>query len=827
MARFLFKPKKYDPYVIDGRLGMFAKCERPIELMTDKLVAKDGYGKVYVDGQLLPKKGIAFKIPQSPMPFLEIPFGLLGTERGKTYTVELKDFVAEDGNKFPDTTFNVTVGDEKKQDINYKAHDDIAKEVASEGMILLKNNGVLPLNENEKLTFCGEYRTYRLAATGAGAINPRWAPNISDAIENNSKFVIDDNAETALYFISRSSGEGTDNRPIKGQYYLTDEEKEEIENVIKTHKKTVLIINSGYPIEMGWITKQAFDAILTVGFGGMLGAYALMEVLDGRVTPSGKLPDTWSYDYYDHPSSKNFINILDAETLFTDDSMVKGAHVFYDENVYVGYRYFDTFEKAVAYPFAYGLSYTDFSHKAENVSYKNGKVTLDVTTENVGKLSGKDVVTVFIGLPKTCDIKKVFVDFDKTKLLNSGEKQTFSFEIDEKRFATYDEKTSSFVLEKGEYKVYVGGSVEDCEDVGTFILEERKTVKKVKSFNRPLEKLDVLEKGGEVKEGKTVMVDSKDRIKVHAKKEVYAPKELPEYHGKKITFEEVKKDRSLLKNFVAQMSVNELCFFNVCGGAQWGLGDGTAGRVSKSKKYGVPELKCSDGNTGVNIKKPNIGFPSSNTVCATFNKDMAYTVGKVIAEESVENGISINLGPALNLHRNILCGRHPEYFSEDPILAGVMAGYHAKGLEENGIRSCYKHLFANGSELERKASHVIATERSLRELYFKAFETAFETFKASTVMTSYNPVNGIYPAENKELLQDLLRDEWGFDGFIMTDWDSYATVDPVECVKAGNCFITPGDKKHVKMLQKAAKEGRLSKAVLQNNVLHIFDTMTR
>ncbi len=826
MARFVMTPKKYDPYIIDGRLGMFAKCERPIEIMTDKLVAKDGYGEVYVDGQLLPK-GVAFKIAMSPMPFLEIPFGLIGNEKGKTYTVELKNFVAEDGSKFKDKTFKVTVGGERKQDPNYVEHDNIAKQVASEGMVLLKNNGVLPLDENAHIDVLGAYKTFRLSASGAGEIKPRWAPDINDAIKNNSKFVIDEKADTAIYFISRSSGEGTDNRPIKGQYYLTDEEKEDIEKVLSTHKKTVLVINSGYPIEMGWITSKNFDAIITVGFCGMLGSYALTEILDGRVNPSGKLPDTWSNDYYDHPSAKNFINIDNAEEVFSDDSMKYGAHLFYEEGIYVGYRYFDTFEKQVAYPFAHGLSYTEFNHVANNVCYKDCKVTLEVTSENVGKVGGKDVVTVFVGLPEGDNPKKVFVDFDKTKLLTSGEKQTFSFEIDEKRFTTYDEKTSSFVLRKGEYSVYVGGSVESAEVVGTFVLGEDKTVKTVKSFNRPVEEIDVLEKGGEVKGGKSVMVESKDRIAVHAERKAYEPKELKPYSGKKITFEEVKNDRSKLNDFVAQMSVKDLCTLNVCGGANWFIGDGTAGRIRKYPKYGIPELKCSDGNNGVNIKKLNVGFPSSNTVCATFNKECAYLVGKTIAEESVEHGIKINLGPALNLHRNILCGRHPEYFSEDPILAGVMAGCQAKGLEENGLKACYKHLFANGSELERKASHAIVPERALRELYFKAFETAFETHNASTVMTSYNPVNGIYPAENKELLQDLLRDEWGFGGFIMTDWDSYATVDPVECVKAGNCFLTPGTKKHIKLLEQAVKDGKLKKAVLQNNILHIFDVMTK
>ena len=204
-------------------------------------------------------------------------------------------------------------------------------------------------------------------------------------------------------------------------------------------------------------------------------------------------------------------------------------------------------------------------------------------------------------------------------------------------------------------------------------------------------------------------------------------------------------------------------------------GKGTAGGTPKLSRYGLPAIRVSDGNTGLNIVKPNIGFPSSCTVAATFNKELAREVGRVIGEESRENGIAVNLGPGMNIHRNILCGRHPEYFSEDPILAGTMAGFHAKGLESTGTAATYKHLFCNNSETSRKGSHSIVSERALRESYFRVFETAMDIQKPGCVMTSYNAVNGIYPAESAEILQKLVRGEWDFDGLIMTDWCSYDT----------------------------------------------------
>ena len=277
------------------------------------------------------------------------------------------------------------------------------------------------------------------------------------------------------------------------------------------------------------------------------------------------------------------------------------------------------------------------------------------------------------------------------------------------------------------------------------------------------------------------------------------------------------------------MSTDELCKLNVCGGADWYMPwqSGAAGKTAVIRKYKMPKVMVSDGNTGLNLKKRNIGFPSSCTVAASFNKELAYQIGKTIAEESREHGIGMNLGPAMNIHRNILNGRHPEYFSEDPCLGGIMAGFHGKGLEENGCGCTYKHLFCNSSDTSRKASHSIVSERALREIYFKVFEVAVDVYQPSGIMTSYNAVNGIYPAENAEILQTLLREEWGLDSLIMTDWGTYDTVDPVEMVKAGNCWLTEGGGKYVRILQKAVKEGKLSRAVLEHNVRYVVKTILK
>ena len=422
----------------------------------------------------------------------------------------------------------------------------------------------------------------------------------------------------------------------------------------------------------------------------------------------------------------------------------------------------------------------------------------------------------------------VLIGFEKTKLLSPGESQTLLLTADNKAMASFDEETASWLMERGVYAVSIGW-IGSLQEAGSFTLENDLVLSTVNHYGCPVEDFKRLtKKNPKVDGSRSKLVPLQERIAVPAKRSAYDPKPLSAYRGKTITWPELQKDPSLMDRFVAQMTTDELCTLNVCAGSRWApWQDGAAGSNFAMKKYRLPSFTVSDANAGLNIKKPNIGFPASSVIAATFSKEIAYTVGKVIAEESLENGIFLNLGPGMNLHRSILNGRHPEYFSEDPFLTGTMAGYHGKGLEENGLGCCYKHLFCNNSDLSRKGSHSVVSERALRELYFRSFERAFEIHKPSTVMTSYNAVNGMYPAENAELLQGYVRGELGFDGFIMSDWDAYETIDVVEMVKAGNCWITSGGSKWVKVLKKAAKEGRLSRAVLENNVRWLIKTLLK
>ena len=840
---------------IEGRFAAFAKHPYAVILRLSQPIAEDGYGVITVDGVEIPKGTQFLMNVVIKMNCLMVPVGSVVREYGKEYTMKLTGFKGKDGKPFPDTTLKFKTVERPRRDRKYDDHDEVAIQAAREGMVLLRNeNNVLPLQENTVLNCFGSAQyMFRNTATGAGLINPRWQANFHQSIEEHSSFRVNrevsdlylelqdvvpseavlnqakEQSDTAIILVSRHSGEFSDNRAVKGGYYLSDDERAMITAISKAFPKTVAIINTGYPIEMGWVKEFGIDAVIYTGFAGMGAGYALMEILDGRTNPSGKLPDTWTYDYYDNPAAHNFIN-LPAEHKQVGEKDF-GVHLYYGENIYVGYRYFDTFDKEVAYCFGHGMSYTDFAFDFGVPDYENGNVAVDVTVRNTGKRPGKEVVQLYIQAPDGAieKPKRVLAAFEKTALLQPGESQTLTLTAPEKAFASFCENTGAFLLEAGEYRIWAGNSLVDSQQIGSFSLEMAKVLVKTNRINLPVESFKQITKEDPTVEAVSKIVPLEERTGKGAPRPVYDPKPLPPYRGKKITFAQLKADPTLLDKFVAQMSNDELCKMNVCGGADWYMPwqSGAAGKTAVIHKYKMPKVMVSDGNTGLNLKKRNIGFPSSCTVAASFNKELAYTIGKVIAEESLEHKIGMNLGPAMNIHRNILNGRHPEYFSEDPFLGGIMAGYHGKGLEENGCGCTYKHLFCNGSDTSRKASHSIVSERALREIYYKVFEFAVDVHKPSGIMTSYNAVNGIYPAENAEILQTLLREEWGLDSMIMTDWGTYDTVDPVEMVKAGNCWLTDGSGKYVRILQKAVKEGKLSRAVLEQNVRYVVKTILR
>ena len=429
-------------------------------------------------------------------------------------------------------------------------------------------------------------------------------------------------SEIALIFLSRSSGEFLDNKPIRGGYYLTDEEEAMIASVSRVYEKTVAILNTGYPIDLRWMERYHVKAALYTGFAGMGAGYALVELLDGRQNPSGHLPDTWALDYYDYPSAANFMNYREGDQV--PGEKTHGVRLFYEEDLYVGYRYFDSFDKPAQYPFGHGLSYTRFDCKVTSCVAGSDGMELTARVENTGDHPGKAVLQLYVSAPegRLEKPRRVLTDFAKTKLLAPGESETLSFRAAARNMASYDEARSAYVLEPGVYTLYLGQSLAQAEPVGSFRIHEEKVLKTVTPVARPVEEFHRLSKAEPFVNRDSRVVSLKERFPVKAERKAFRPTPLNTSGRKRVGFAELKENPALLDGFVAQLTVDELCRLNVSTGADWYMpwGKGTAGGTPAIRKYGLPAIRVSDGNTGLNIVKPNVGFPSSCTVAASLTR---------------------------------------------------------------------------------------------------------------------------------------------------------------------------------------------------------------
>ena len=834
---------KYDPDADGDRFSTFTRLRGTLAVLATAPIAP-GHGRATVDGVPLTGWDAA---QLHGLRLLFIPVGEVAWDYGKRHRVVLEGFRTPDGRRFGRRAFRFRTAERRERVPEYDAQDLKALEAAREGMVLLRNeHGALPLEAGATLNCLGRAQhLWHSSATGASRINPRWSPSFHQAVREHSRFEINgelsaffrapragvpdaamlararEKCDAALVFIERHSGEMLDNRPVPGEYYLTEGELALLRAARSAFSRVIVILNTGYPIGMSWLREIPVDAVLHTGFAGMLGAYALAEILDGRVNPSGHLPDTWAWDWRDDPVSRNFPALGADDPEMPEDAT--GVRVYYEEDVYLGYRWFDTFGVPVAFPFGHGLSYTTFELAADAPTVAEDEVTVRATVRNAGGRPGKAVAQLYVAPPRGALERPahMLVGFEKTKLLAPGEAQALTLTARLGDFAAFDEARGAWVLEAGDYAFSVGQSLVERTECGSVRIEAR-TLGTAARVAAPVEDFKRLTRADPAVDGsRSGIVPLEERIAVPAPRTPYAPPPLA--RGPRARWPEVVAEPDRLDGFVAGLSLWELCRLNVCAGARWlPWQDGAAGYTPKLRRRGLPSFAVSDANAGLNLKNPNIGFPSSNVIAASFNRAIAYSVGRTIAAECPEHGVALNLGPGMNLHRGPLCGRHPEYFSEDPYLTGELAGWHGKGLMEGGVGCCYKHLFCNNSELGRLGSHSVVSEQALRELYFRAFEIAFRVQRPAAVMTSYNAMNGLYPGENAALLQGLLRGEWGFAGAIMSDWSSTRTVSAVEMVKAGNCWITPGGPRWLRHIYSAARRGEIPRAVLENNVKHLL-----
>lgn len=849
---------QYDPVEIEHPMYMFNhQCVGCVVLRCAVNPDRNHLGRALLDGVKLPECFVFDFVGQNMPPVPILGVRVRGyVEYGKHYTLTLEGFRNEEGEEIEPVSYPLTVPERSKPAAGHEAHDAVALQAAREGMVLLKNeSGVLPLAEGTVLNLFGSGVTnYRISAIGAGKINPRYVVGIREAIELNGSFTLNPElddfyrapqdgtpdremllraralSDTAVIMLTRGTGENIDNQPIPGEYYLTEAEESMIAAVSGVFDKTVAVLNTGYPIHMEWIRKYGIKAVLYSGIAGQGGAQALCEILSGQVNPSGRLTDTWAWDYYDIPSSVNFYCPPEGGRPVLADDVI-WADTCYEEGIYVGYRYFESFGKQAAFAFGHGLSYTEFERKAGPARLQeDGGWQVEVSVTNVGSRSGKEVVALYVKLPGTLQEQpaKQLAAFSKTKELAPGQTQTLLLKIARKQLATYLKSRNAWVLEPGETVLYLGGSVQEACVCGSIVHKEEVSIQKLKyRMDSPLLLEEISWEGRQWPAGgNTKLRPELESLSYQRTPQLQRKgRALPKSCGQVITWPQVVSNPDLLEAFVGQMTQQELCRLNVMYCENWGMEKkGAAGSLAVLEPYELPDYTVCDGNSGLNLFVPNIGMPASVVTCSSWNTALARKVGKVIGEEAVENGIRLVLATAMNIHRNPLNGRNPEYFSEDPCLAGIMAGSQVKGMHEAGISDSVKHVICNNCETSRKRNHSLVGERALRGIYLRAFEMLIDTEKPDTIMTSYNGCNGCMTAENTVLLEGIFREELGFDGFVMTDWNSYDTADMARAVNAGVSWLTPGEKDgtRVSFLMEAVRRGEISMEILQENIYRMM-----
>ena len=555
----------------------------------------------------------------------------------------------------------------------------------------------------------------------------------------------------------------------------------------------------------------------------MEGGLAAAELLAGMGSPSGKLPDTFAARLEDYPSSYNF-----HESDF---------YVDYTDDIYVGYRYFETIPGALAkvnYPFGFGLSYTQFDWQVVSVSEKLGQLLVQVDLTNVGKRPGKEVLQVYGMAPqgKLGKSKRHLLVFEKSRLLQPGETQRLRLAWKMEDMASYDDlgkvKKSAYVLEQGDYFFYLGNSVENVEKLDhTYSQTQDQVVLQCQPKLVPASLKERMLADGTMEPLLQLPArNPKECGLPYLSKEPLdglkpATRAVPgtycwgeDLYKKGVRpFSEVAEGRMTVKEFLAQMTDEEVAHLL---GGQPNTGVANTFGWGNMPEYGIPNCMTADGPAGLRIA-PECGvtttaWPCATLLAATWNPNVVYQVGAAGGKEVKENNIAAWLTPALNIHRSPLCGRNFEYYSEDPLLAGVLAGAMVKGIQSQGVAATVKHFALNNKETDRKHSDSRVSERAAREIYLKAFEYVIKGAKPWAVMSSYNIINGCYASENKELLEDILRDEWGFDGMVTTDW--WTLGEHYKEVKAGNDMkMACGDPKRLK---EAMDQGLLTRQDLEH-----------
>lgn len=784
----------------------------------------------------------------------------------------------------------------------------LSKEAAEEGMVLLENeNQALPLAQGSKAALfgTGSYATIK-GGTGSGDVYNRYTISVYDALtstynisnmawwseymttfeqkkaqaaeeKQNNDYVIYqkgafggadsflaidqaltqsdmDKAKaggvtTAFYTVSRVSGEGADRTIGKGDYELSEVEYNNIKLIAKNFDKCVVLLNVGGVVDTKFFSEiEGVDGLVLMSQAGMEGGNALADILTGKTTPSGKLTDTWAKKYSDYPASAT---IGDNDNNHDQED--------YKEGIYVGYRYFDTFNITPAYEFGYGKSYTDFEITPLTVAADENNVSVTVNVTNTGAAySGKEVIEVYFSAPDG-SIEKPYQElagFAKTDELAPGESQELTVTYKTTEMSSYDEAKAAYVMEDGDYIVRVGDSSRNTKVAGVLTLDKDVVTEQLSNQLTLDQNWKDLSKAGktsysyaneaaEIKAAARVALPSAkikkennasqiDEKKVTTYLTADAAKDYTPTKNDKVD-EEVKVVDAVpantklinvyngdvsMESFVASLDDTQLANLanGISGatasgddGATWGADAnsvaGAAGETSQLyfNSLGIPNTVEADGPAGIRVTAVSTdsndetvynyctAFPIGTLLAQTWNTDLINRVGKAIGEEMVEIGVTLWLAPGMNIHRDPLCGRNFEYYSEDPALTGYVGSAITAGVQSNkGVGVTIKHYITNNQETNRGKVNTSVSERALREIYLKGFEMVVKSAQPMAIMSSYNKVNGTYSCENFDLLTAIPRGEWGFDGMVMTDWVAGNRAGVHGMMHAGNDLVMPG-----------------------------------
>lgn len=790
----------------------------------------------------------------------------------------------------------------------YEEHKLLARAAASESIVLLKNDGLLPMRPKRLALYGTGARKTIKGGTGSGDVSCYEVSTVEQGLENAGfaittknwldrfdrlfdqayeswlaelrkrlrfasvwqSFLVkgenpfrypsgctilgtdisDSGTDTAMYVLSRQSGEGRDRAPEKGDYYLTDIEIEHLWLLSKAYEKLILVINTGSQIDLSCLDEiPGINAVIYMGQAGMESGNALADLITGQVTPSGKLTDTWPVRYEDIPFSQEYSNLNGN---VTDED--------YREDIYVGYRYFDTFDIRPRYEFGFGLSYTSFSVSADRVEMKKDRICCTVSVTNTGSRQGKETVQAYVSCPagRLNKEAKRLTAFSKTRCLDPGETEKLELEFSLRDCASYDTVSSAWILEAGEYTIYIGVSSRKIQAVAAVQLKQTSLTRQCVPICPLAREMDILTTPVQSKMTAPencvrLCVESIDQEKNIPVRE--AQENTPNVDT--LTVEELS---SLVVGYghVRALTANPppgACGLTTPALRNKGvdmlvLADGPAGlrllpeyKREPSGKTRYPAFSKEDASLSLFYRFVNMvtkshhpcakteyqyatAWPTEALLAQSWNPAILEEMGRCVSREMEYFGVHIWLAPGMNIHRNPLCGRNFEYYSEDPFISGTMAAALTRGVQSNPHCSVtIKHFACNNQEENREHVSSNVTERALREIYLKGFEIAVKTAAPDAVMTSYNRINGEYTANSRDLCTSVLREEWGFRGLVMSDWESVkdGQAELVRCFSAGNDLIMPGDANIEKQVVQAAKDGRISSSDLSRSAQRIIN----